>query len=41
MPYIYTTRVYASDSIDSDQELYVVEKRALENLRFLLFDHAL
>ena len=26
------TGVYASDSIDSDQELYVVEKRALENL---------
>ena len=32
VPYIYMTGVYGSDSIDSDQELYVVEKRALENL---------
>ena len=33
VPYIYTTGVYASDSIDSDQEPYdyVVKKKALES----------
>ena len=30
--YVYITGVYASDSIESDQKLYVVEKWALENL---------